>query len=202
VRLLITAGPTREPLDPVRYLSNHSTGRMGFALARTAIERGHEALLILGPVAEQPPVGSEVYAVETADEMLAAVLDFLPEADAVICAAAVCDYRPATRSEGKLKRGGPRTVDLVENPDIAAEVGERREGRPFAVFAMETDNAVDHALEKLERKGADWCVLNSPEAIGSDSGRFTLLGRDATARDLGKISKEELATSLLESMGL
>jgi len=202
VRLLITAGPTREPLDPVRYLSNRSTGIMGFALARAAMERGHEALLVLGPVAGQPPVGSEVCAVETADEMLAAVLDFLPEADAVVCAAAVCDYRPAARSEGKLKRSGHRTVELVENPDIAAEVGKRREGRPFAVFAVETEDAVGHARKKLERKGADWCVLNSPEAIGAASAGFTLLGRDGTARELGEIPKETLATALLESMGL
>ena len=143
-----------------------------------------------------------VAAVETADEMLAAVLDFLPEADAVICAAAVCDYRPAARSEGKLKRSGPRTVELVENPDIAAEVGERREGRPFAVFAVETEDAVGHALEKLERKGADWCVLNSPDAFGEESARFTLLGRDGSARELGEIPKEALAIVLLESMGL
>ena len=203
MRLLITAGPTREPLDPVRYLSNYSTGTMAFALASEALRRGHEPVLVLGPVDRQPPVGVEVYGVETAREMLAAVLDFLPDSGAVICAAAVCDYRPATRSESKIKRGAMESIELVENPDIAAEIGQLRQPTvPFAIFALETNDGPEHALGKLRRKGADFCVLNTPAAIGSDEAEFRLVRQDGSVRDLGEISKANLAAALLDELGL
>jgi len=125
VRILVTAGPTREPLDPVRFLSNRSTGAMGFALAREALRRGHEVTLVLGPVEASPPEGAEVVRVETALEMRDAVIEHLPRADAVLCAAAVADYRPVALSEKKIKRGGRKTIDLAENPDIAAEIEVR-----------------------------------------------------------------------------
>jgi phosphopantothenoylcysteine decarboxylase/phosphopantothenate--cysteine ligase len=202
MRILITAGPTREYLDPVRFLSNQSTGIMGCALAQAALGRGHEPILVLGPIPRQPPVSAEVYGVETADEMLAAVLDFLPDADAVICAAAVCDYRPAEVSDGKIKRGGARTLELVENPDIAAHVGERRGEKPFAIFAVETSDSIANANAKLERKGADLCVLNTPDAIGEESSRFVIVRRDGTTRDLGEFAKDQLARVLLDEMNL
>ena len=145
MRILITAGPTREPLDPVRYLSNYSTGEMGFALARRALARGHEVLLVLGPVDGQPPVDAEVFGVETAQEMRDAVLEFLPQVDAICCGAAVADYRPATRSRRKLKRGEIDTIELVENPDVAAEVGRHRGNKPLAIFALETEDGVARA---------------------------------------------------------
>ena len=203
MRVLITAGPTREPIDPVRFLSNHSTGGMGFALAEETLRRGHEALLVLGPVGDQPPVGAEVYGVETASEMLAAVLDFLERADAVICAAAVSDFRPARSHAHKLRRGELTTLELVENPDVAAEVGRRRGPRPLAIFALETaEDALASANRKLERKNADLCVLNSPAAIGSDRARFRIVQRDGTVSDLGEIAKAELARALLDRLGL
>lgn len=202
MRILITAGPTREPLDPVRFLSNESTGAMGFALARAALARGHEAILVLGPVDAQPPVGAEVYAVGTALEMRDAVLDFLGDADVALCAAAVADYRPAGRSASKIKRSGPRTLGLVENPDIAAEVGARRGDRPCVVFALETDDPIENARAKLERKNATLCVLNGPEAIGAEQAHFTLVRRDGTTRALGEITKDELARALLDELGL
>ncbi|MDH3590906.1 MAG: phosphopantothenoylcysteine decarboxylase [Planctomycetota bacterium] len=202
MRVLITAGPTREPLDPVRFLSNRSTGRMGLAIAEAALRRGHEVQVVLGPIALQPPVGADVYVVETTDEMLAATLDFLDDTDAIICAAAVCDYRPTARSEQKLKRGAMKTIELVENPDIAAEVGARRGTRPLAVFALETTDGVANAIDKLERKNADLCVLNTPDAIGADEAAFTLVRRDGSTTDLGKLAKGALAQRLLDEMSL
>lgn len=202
MKVLITGGPTREPIDPVRYISNRSTGAMGFALARAALARGHDALLVLGPVGGQPPVGAEVYGVETTQDMLDAVLDFLPEADALVFSAAVCDYRPARQSGRKLKRGEFDSIELVENPDVAAEAGKRRGERRSAIFALETDDGVASARRKLERKNANVCVLNSPAAIGEDAARFTLVWRDGTTRELGEVSKDDLAAALLDEMGL
>jgi len=203
MRLLITAGPTREPIDPVRFLSNRSTGAMGFAIARAACARGHEVILVLGPVgARQPPVGVEVYGVETARDMLDAVLHFLPQVDAVVCTAAVSDYRPAHPSEKKLKRGGGlHAIEIIENPDIAAEIGRRRAAKPLVVFALETDDGVAHAAKKIEMKNADFCVLNGPDAIGADEADFTFVFRDGTTRPLGRLSKDDLADAVLEEIG-
>jgi phosphopantothenoylcysteine decarboxylase/phosphopantothenate--cysteine ligase len=192
VKILITAGPTREPIDPVRYLSNRSTGEVGFSLARAAKEAGHEVLLILGPIGGQPPTGVEVYGVETTDEMYKAVMHFLPSYDAVVCAAAVSDYRPATLSERKLKRGEMNVIELVENPDIAAEVGECRGTRPLIVFALETDNAIENARRKLGKKNGTLCVLNHPEAIGHHQAQYTLVYPDGRVEDLGEIDKDDL----------
>jgi phosphopantothenoylcysteine decarboxylase/phosphopantothenate--cysteine ligase len=202
VRILITAGPTREPLDPVRFLSNYSTGEMGFALARRALARGHEVLLVLGPVEGQPPVDAEVYGVETACEMRDAVLEFLPQVDAICCSAAVADYRPASRSRRKLKREEIDAIELAENPDIAAEVGRRRGTRPLAIFALETEEGVAHATEKLVTKNADLCVVNSAEAIGAQEAEFVLVGRDGSVHELGRLTKDELADRLLDDLGL
>jgi len=202
LRVLITGGPTREPLDPVRYLSNRSTGAMAMALAQAAAARGHEPLLVLGPIERQPPVGVDVVLVETTGEMLAAVLEFLPGAGACLLAAAVCDFRPVSRSDGKLKRGGIESIQLIENPDIAAEVGARRGDRPCAVFALETEDGVANALSKLQRKNADVCVLNEPKAIGADEAEFTLVWRDGRTRPLGRIEKDDLARILLDEMEL
>ena len=202
MRILITAGPTREPLDPVRFLSNYSTGEMGFALARRALARGHEVLLVLGPVEGQPPVGAEVFGVETACEMRDAVLEFLPDVDAICCSAAVADYRPATCSRRKLKRGETDTIELVENPDVAAELGRYRGSKPFAIFALETEEGVAHAREKLVRKNADLCVVNSAEAIGAEEAEFVLVGRNVSTRELGRLTKDDLADRLYDELGL
>jgi phosphopantothenoylcysteine decarboxylase/phosphopantothenate--cysteine ligase len=192
LKILITAGPTREPLDPVRFLSNRSSGEVGFALARAAREAGHDVLLVLGPVGGQPPTGVEVYGVETTEDMYKAVLDFLPSCDAVICAAAVADYRPAQESERKLKRGEMNVIELVENPDIAAAVGECRGTRPLIVFALETDEPVENARSKLAKKNGTLCVLNHPDAIGAHQANYTLVYPDGRVEELGEISKDDL----------
>ena len=200
MKILITAGPTREPIDPVRYLSNRSTGAMGLALAQAALERGHEVQLVLGPSEGRPPVGAEVRGVETTAEMLDAVLGLMPDCDAFILSAAVCDHRPKRASPAKLKRGEYDSIELVENPDIAAEVGARRGKRPSAIFALETDDGPENAAKKLVKKNADLCVLNSPAAIGNDHAEFTLLWRDGRTRPLGELSKAELAALLLDEL--
>ncbi|MGQ0613713.1 MAG: phosphopantothenoylcysteine decarboxylase domain-containing protein [Planctomycetaceae bacterium] len=202
MRVLVTAGPTREPIDPVRYLSNRSTGAMGFALAREALRRGHAVSLVLGPVAGAAPQGADVTAVETAREMLAAALAELPRCDAIVCAAAVSDVRPAEASVRKIKRGALRRIDLVENPDVAQELGARRGKRPVAIFALETGEGETEARAKLVRKNADLCVLNGPEAIGAARARFRLLPRTGGVRDLGTIDKASLAAALFDALGI
>jgi phosphopantothenoylcysteine decarboxylase/phosphopantothenate--cysteine ligase len=202
LRLLLTAGPTREPIDPVRFLSNRSTGAMGVAIAEEALRRGHAVLLVLGPGTVPPPAGARVIPVETALEMRDAVLGRMDECDALICAAAVCDYRAARTSASKIERGSLRTLDLVENPDVAAEAGARRGGRPFAIFALETGEGVERAKRKLAKKNADLCVLNSPEAIGAGEAEFRLVLRSGEVRPLGRIGKPALARALLDALGL
>ena len=202
MRVLITAGPTREPIDPVRFLSNRSTGIMGFALAREAMRRGHEAVLVLGPVPEAPPAGVQLVRIETALEMRQAVLDLLPRVDAVVCAAAVSDYRPVAVSEKKMKRGGRLMLELAENPDIAAEIGARRGTKPCVIFALETDDAEKNARKKLATKNADLCVLNAPEAQGQPEAEFTLVRRDGPARPPGRITKDAPAAAVFDELKL
>jgi len=158
--------------------------------------------MVLGPVGRPPPAGTEAVHVETAEQMLAAVLDRLEGSDAIICSAAVADYRPVRRSSRKIKHGELSAIELVENPDIAAEVGKRRQERPLCVFALESEDGVANAKRKLESKNADLCVLNSPEAIGAPDGSFTLVRRDGSQEDLGRIDKAALAAILLEELGL
>jgi len=199
--LLLTAGPTREPIDPVRFLSNRSTGRMGFAIAEAAVARGMGVDLVLGPVEAEAGGGVDVTRVETARQMLDAALALLPRATAIVCAAAVCDYRVAAPSASKIKRGGPMRLDLVENPDIAAALGAAKGARPMAIFALETDAGADEARKKLLAKNADLCVLNSPEAIGAEVGRFRLLRRDGLRwTDFPPMPKGKFARLLLEQL--
>src|SRR5579872_3621384 len=141
MRILITAGPTREYLDDVRFLSNASSGKMGYALVEAAVAAGHDVVLVSGPVALVPPTGIEFHAVETTREMFDACSKLFPQCDGVIGAAAVCDYRPRERVPGKLaKTGQPLVVEFVENPDILAELGRRKQHRWVVGFALETQN--------------------------------------------------------------
>jgi len=202
VRVLVTAGPTREPLDPVRYLSNRSTGAMGFALAREAMRRGHDVTLVLGPVEAPPPDGAEVVMVETALEMRDAVIEHLPQVDVVFCAAAVADYRPVALSDRKIKRGGRKSIELAENPDIAAEVGARRGEKPCVIFALETDDGEANARKKLVTKNATLCVLNAPAAIGAAEAEFTIVRGEGPARPLGRLTKDALAAAVFDELKL
>ncbi|MFK7829970.1 MAG: bifunctional phosphopantothenoylcysteine decarboxylase/phosphopantothenate--cysteine ligase CoaBC [Congregibacter sp.] len=170
--LVITAGPTREPLDPVRYISNHSSGRMGYALARAAVDAGARVSLISGPTQLRVPDRVTLYPVTTALEMLDAAVSLSEHCDIFIGCAAVADYRPAARAEQKIKKTGEEMIlSLVRNPDIVATIATA-ENKPFTVgFAAETEQLREHALGKLQRKGLDMIVANdvSDSAIGFDS---------------------------------
>jgi phosphopantothenoylcysteine decarboxylase/phosphopantothenate--cysteine ligase len=171
--VLITAGPTREKIDPVRYLSNRSSGRMGHALAEAALRRGARVLLVTGPTSLKPPAGAEVSEVQSAADMSNAVLRLLPKATIVIKAAAVADYTIASPAEQKIKRKGPLTLELVPTTDILGEIARRKQAQIIIGFAAETENILENARKKLAGKSLDAIVVNdvSKEGIGFDVDR-------------------------------
>ena len=176
MRILITAGPTREYLDDVRFLSNDSSGRMGYALAEAARIAGHEVVLVSGPVALQPPRGCEFQSVETTGQMKDACVAAFPDCDGVIAAAAVCDYKPRNRIIGKIaKTGSPLTIEMIETDDVLAELGREKDGRWVMGFALEAENERENALQKLRAKNCDVVVLNRPTAIGSPDNSIELI---------------------------
>jgi phosphopantothenoylcysteine decarboxylase / phosphopantothenate---cysteine ligase len=198
VRILITAGPTREYLDDVRYLSNASTGKMGYALVRSARLRGHDVVLVSGPVDLPAPEGCEVLRVVSSREMHAACLSRFPQCDGVIGAAAVCDYRPRARLPGKIKKTGKGLqLDLVETEDILATLGRIKEHRWIVGFALESEDARPNALRKLESKHCDAIVLNHPRAIGADDSSIELIDRSGETAGAWTAEKAVLADHLL-----
>ena len=198
MRILITAGPTREYLDDVRYLSNASSGRMGFALAEAVLAAGHEVVLACGPVSLTPPVGCELHPVETTDELLAACHRLFPRCDGVIATAAVCDYRPKARFPGKLaKTGVSLELELVETADVLADLGRNKGERWIVGFALESDEyAHVNALRKLRQKNCDAIVLNRPTAIGSETNHIEVI--DAAGKSVATYSgtKRDVASRL------
>ncbi|MEE8629802.1 MULTISPECIES: bifunctional phosphopantothenoylcysteine decarboxylase/phosphopantothenate--cysteine ligase CoaBC [Methylobacterium] len=202
--LLVTSGPTHEPIDPVRYLANRSSGKQGHAIATAAAAAGARVTLVSGPVTLPDPPGVTVVRVETASEMLAAVEAALP-ADIAVFAAAVADWRPAAFGEEKIKKGpeGPPPLALTENPDILATVAQRREGRPpFVVgFAAETTDVIAHARAKIARKGCDLIVANDVSAatgvMGGDRNSVHLIGRDGSLETWPVLPKDEVARRLV-----
>jgi phosphopantothenoylcysteine decarboxylase/phosphopantothenate--cysteine ligase len=205
-RVLITAGPTREMIDPVRYISNHSSGKMGFALARAAVDAGAAVTLIAGPVALATPEHVHRIDVDSAEQMLAAVQAHLDGCDIFIAAAAVADYRPATCAGQKIKKQQEQmTLTLVRNPDIVATVAGHVP-KPFTVgFAAETQQLLEHARAKLERKNLDLIVANDVAAAGigfnSDDNAVTVLWRSGEL-GFGQRSKSQLARDLIEVIAM
>jgi phosphopantothenoylcysteine decarboxylase/phosphopantothenate--cysteine ligase len=201
--VLVTAGPTREKIDPVRYLTNRSSGRMGFALAEAALRRGARVLLVSGPTAIAPPGGAELTQVETAEEMRAAVLKLLPESTVVIKTAAVADFRPKAASGQKIKRKGPMTLELEPTPDILAELARRKTSQIVVGFAAETENALENARKKLASKALDAIVVNdvSREGVGFDSDRnaVTIMTHDEVV-EVPEASKWEVAQRVLDQV--
>jgi phosphopantothenoylcysteine decarboxylase / phosphopantothenate---cysteine ligase len=200
--VLITAGGTREALDPVRFIGNRSSGKMGYAIAEAAYNRGARVILISGPSALHPPSHVELVKVITADEMRNAVLDRMTEASLIVKAAAVADYRPVIVSEHKLKRTGPLTVELAPTEDILAEVVRRRRpGQLVIGFAAETENRIENGRAKLLRKGADAIVINdvSGHEVGIDSDRnaATFL-TPTTYIEMPEMTKRKLADRILD----
>ncbi len=206
-RVLVTAGPTREPLDPVRYLSNRSSGKMGYALAEAARSRGAEVTLVSGPTALASPGGLEVVRVETASEMADAVLLRSASADYILAAAAVSDYRPDEAAEQKIKKtGGTATLTLTQTPDILAELGRRKPvGQTLVGFAAETEHLLDHAKRKLESKNLDWIVANDVTQQGAgfdgDTNIVMLLGAHGQEIALPLMTKREAAERILDALG-
>jgi phosphopantothenoylcysteine decarboxylase/phosphopantothenate--cysteine ligase len=202
--VLVTAGGTREALDPVRFIGNRSSGKMGYALAEAALSRGAKVILISGPSQLHPPAHCELIRITTAAEMRAAVLERMTEATLVIKAAAVADYRPVTISEQKLKRSGPLTLELAPTEDILAEVVRRRRpGQLIVGFAAETENRMENGRAKLLAKGADAIVVNDVSGEGSgfdvDSNEATFLTL-STAIELPRMSKRSLADRILDEI--
>lgn len=199
-RVLVTAGPTREYIDPVRYISNESTGKMGFALAAAAAARGDRVTLIAGPVNQPTPPGVERVDVESAREMLAELKRHFRSADALFMTAAVADWRPKRRLSGKWRKkdGGTQSasIELVRNPDLLATVSKRKGARLVVGFALETGDGRRRALAKLRRKNADYIVLNDQTALGADRSTVTILGRDGSSRTLTRRPKPEIAAAL------
>ena len=204
MRILITAGPTREPLDPVRYLSNRSSGRMGYALADAALARGHEVMLVSGPVWLEAPTGAQLRRVETAREMFEAVRAEIAACDVAIFAAAVADYRPVKVAGSKIKKTGDRlTLELERTEDILGSARQVFGFRGRLVgFAAETENLVENARDKLRRKGCDLVIANdvSQPGIGFDSAEnaVTLVLPSGREQVLPRQSKTGLAAALMD----
>lgn len=199
-RILITAGPTHEDLDPIRFIGNRSSGTMGYAIASKALRRGAEVTIVSGPVHQPVPSGAQLVQVRSAEEMHAAVMARFDEYDVAIMAAAVADYRPAKRERHKIKKGGTLQLELVRNPDILADVGAKRVQRPAVLvgFALETENLEQAARDKLERKAADLIVANEASAgLGGDTNRVTLVDSNAST-PLPEMSKHALADQILD----
>jgi phosphopantothenoylcysteine decarboxylase/phosphopantothenate--cysteine ligase len=205
-RIVVTAGPTRESIDPVRVITNRSSGRMGYAIAEAAHERGADVLLISGPSALPLPAGIDVQRIESTAELESAVRNALPAADVLIMAAAPADYRPVRRAAAKIPReGGPSAIELEPTTDIlAATAGVRRQGSVIVGFALETGDAVARGRAKLERKGLDLIVVNDALEPGAgfdhETNRVALLGRDGESQILPMQSKRAVAEAILDAV--
>ena len=203
MRLLVSAGPTREFLDPVRFLSSRSPGRMGFAVAAAGVAAGHEVALVAGPVALAPPEGLAAYdPVVSARDMLAALRRRVAWCDALVMTAAVADFRPARRAPRKIHKGGmPEALRLVRNPDILASLRPRKGARVFVGFAAETDAVLESAAGKLARKGLDLIVANDVTRPGAgfavETNVVTLLAPGAAPEPLPLLPKAEVARRLV-----
>jgi len=201
--VLVSAGPTREYLDPIRFLSNSSSGRMGYALASAARGRGARVILVSGPTSLPPPFEVEMERVTAAEEMRKAMLSHLPEADIVIKAAAVADYRPARYSPAKVKKGpGRRSLILQKTPDILQEIGKRKGGRFLVGFAAETKDLIENARRKLLQKNLDLIVanaINQPQGgFGQESNQVKIIDREGRVEEIPLLPKAEVAEIILD----
>lgn len=199
MRILITAGPTREYLDDVRFLSNASSGQMGYAIAASCIEAGHEVVLVSGPVTLEPPAGCELVPVETTSDLEDACLSHFPDCDGVIAAAAVCDYRPKERAKGKMKKtGGTVVFEMVETTDVLAALGKIKTDKQWILgFALESQDARKNAMRKLRKKNCDFIVLNDTSAIGSELNKVEILNVEGDTATRFAGPKTEIARSLV-----
>lgn len=203
--VLVTAGPTREKIDPIRYITNHASGKMGYAIAEAARDRGAKVTLVSGPTSLERPSGVEFVAVESVQDMFDAVMQHLPESDIVIKSAAVSDYRPKIVQEHKMKKGdGPLVLELDKAPDILKTVGERKTKQFVVGFAAETQDVLKHAQSKIERKNLDMIVANNVltegAGMGSDTNVVTIMTRAGEQLALDKLSKRAVAEKILDAV--
>lgn len=203
-KLLITAGPTREPLDPVRFITNYSSGKMGYALAEKAVQRGAKVTLISGPTNLTPPLGLSKYiAVDTAQEMFQAVMEHFTYADVIIKSAAVADFSPKDIEQNKIKKQDfNMRIELKKNPDILQELGKRKTKQILVGFAAETTEVLENAQNKLKRKNLDFIVMNNLTEEGAgfavDSNIVKILHKDGRIEELSKMLKKDLANEILD----
>jgi len=206
MRLLVTAGPTIEKIDPVRYISNFSSGKMGYAIASAGLEMKLEVTLISGPVAIPAPQGVTLVKVESASDMAEAAKKAFADADITIMAAAVADYRPVAMADQKIKKdAGKLVIELEKTEDILASLGRmKRPGQLLVGFAAETEKLVEHAQSKLERKNLDWIAANdvsgTTTGFGSDLNAVTLISRDGRVVDIPAAPKLEVARAILKEI--
>lgn len=192
--ILITAGPTRQYLDPVRYLSNASSGRMGAALAAAAIDAGHRVTIVSGPVSVAYPTAAEVISVVSTEEMLAACQKVFPLCNGLIAAAAPCDYRPVNVAAHKIRKtGNPLHLELVETPDVVATLAGEKGKRWVVAFALESEDARARAMQKLARKNCDLIVVNSPAALHATDTCVDILDRGGQVLGSFSGSKNDVA---------
>lgn len=204
-KIIITAGPTREKIDPVRYITNHSSGKMGYAIAEEARKAGADVTLISGPVSIAPPQGIQVVQIETAQEMYEEVWKRFPEVDIVIKSAAVADYRPKTYHENKVKKQpGEQVLELERTKDILLELGKKKENQLLIGFAAETNNVEEYAKKKLISKNADMIVANNVKeknaGFGTDTNIVTIYRKDGKVINLPLLSKNEVAVKILDEI--
>lgn len=204
-KILVTAGPTREAIDPVRYITNHSSGKMGYAIAKAALLRGADVTLVSGPVSITPPEGARVISVTSAQEMFESVMENANDCDIIIKAAAVADYRPESTSQNKIKKGADMSISLSQNPDILKSLGEKFGGEKTLVgFCMETENLIENANKKLSSKNLDFIVANSLTKEGAgfeaDTNIVTIIDKNGNKTDIPLSPKEEIANKILDKI--
>lgn len=200
-RILITSGPTRQYLDPVRYLTNASSGRMGRALAESALAAGHQVVVVSGPVEVVYPPAAEVHPVISTEEMLEVCQRLFPDCDGAIGVAAPCDYRPLKVATGKInKTGEPLQLQLIETPDVVATLGASKQGQWLVGFALETDDHRLRALAKLEKKSCDLMILNGPQAMNALDTRVEIIDPAGTVVESLAGSKEHVAEGIFRTI--
>ncbi len=203
--IIVTAGPTVEPIDPVRFITNRSTGKMGYAVAAELAARGACVVLVSGPTALDVPAGVQRVDVSSAEDMYRAVMERFADSDGAVMCAAVADYTPAEYSEVKVKKSeGDMVIRLRRTKDIAAAAGQVKDGRILVGFALETNDEMEHAVDKLRRKNLDFIVLNSLRdsgaGFGGDTNKITLIYRDGTVSAFPLESKAHAAVRVVDAM--
>ncbi len=202
-KILITAGPTRERIDPIRFITNPSTGRIGYLLTELAKKKGFDVTLISGPTFLKPPKGIKVICIESAKELKKVILRYISQVDCLIMTAAVGDYRPLRIEQSKIKRKKELILSLIRNPDILKEAGKKkRKNQIFVGFALETENFVKNGLKKIKEKNLDFLLVNNPGFFGEAKGKkvVKLIDRKGEIVDLSLLSKRKIAKRILNEI--